>query len=439
MQQAKIYPIDEVFGVSRDAPLNYVSRQEVDEKFISSLSRQKHIVVHGSSKQGKTSLRKHCLKEDDYALVSCVNKWTLSDLHSAILKTAGYEVKKSVEKTNSGGSKISASSKGKLNVPFLGGAEIAGGAEAVKATGEKQTFEPLVLEPNDANDIILALEKIGFNKFIVLEDFHYLPPETQRDFSFALKVFHENSKFCFIVVGVWREENRLIGYNGDLTERVLSVDADSWSSAELRQVINAGEALLNVSFDSQFVDELLKSCFDSVHIVQEVCRRACREKSVMQTQTEIKTIGDDLNVSTLINDVVKEQAGRYNSFLREFSDGFQETDLKMPKWIIYSILCAGGEQLEKGLRQRAISRIIKTKHPEGTALNNGNIAQILKVVASLQNKKSIRPLVIDYNTASNRLSVVDKGFLIWLASQDVGELLEDLDLPKELDCAEIFS
>lgn len=72
------------------------------------------------------------------------------------------------------------------------------------------------------NDIIGALAEIGFEKFIVLEDFHYLSDEVQQDFAVALKAFHESSNLTFIVVGVWLDENRLVEFNGDLTERVLS-------------------------------------------------------------------------------------------------------------------------------------------------------------------------------------------------------------------------
>lgn len=39
-----------------------------------------------------------------------------------------------------------------------------------------------------------ALKGIDFTKFIVLEDFHYLPQETQEQFAFALKTVHETSK-----------------------------------------------------------------------------------------------------------------------------------------------------------------------------------------------------------------------------------------------------
>jgi hypothetical protein len=101
----------------------------------------------------------------------------------------------------------------------------------------------------------------------------------------------------------------------------------------------------------------------------------------------------------------------------------------MPKWIIYAILKSSIEQLEAGMRLRDISRKIKSAHPKGDALNNGNITQALNSASSLQVKKNIRPIVVGYDGSNRNLHVVDKGFLIWLASQNVDELLEDLSLP----------
>lgn len=43
----------EVFGIVRDIPLNYVDRNEVDNLLIENLTRDKHVVIYGSSKQGK--------------------------------------------------------------------------------------------------------------------------------------------------------------------------------------------------------------------------------------------------------------------------------------------------------------------------------------------------------------------------------------------------
>ena len=46
-------------------------------------------------------------------------------------------------------------------------------------------------------------------------------------------------------------------YNGDLTGRVLSINADKWEKSELEAVIKSGESLLNVSFDETFKNSLL--------------------------------------------------------------------------------------------------------------------------------------------------------------------------------------
>src|ERR1700712_1933888 len=98
MYVEKIHKTSDVYGISRDLPLNYVTRKLVDEALIENLTRDKHLVIFGSSKQGKTSLRKHCLNESDYIIVHCSNRWSLDDLHSAILKSAGYELTQSSPK-----------------------------------------------------------------------------------------------------------------------------------------------------------------------------------------------------------------------------------------------------------------------------------------------------------------------------------------------------
>lgn len=428
-----IHTTDDVFGVNRDLPLNYVARDAVDQKFVDSLSRRQHIVIYGSSKQGKTSLRKNCLQETDYVVVACQNKWTLSELHSAILKECGFSIKQSVEKSVSGKHKVVAEVEAKAKIPFFTEGSGKAGYEHERERETTETFAPLELDPEDTNDIIRAIDDISFDKYIVLEDFHYLPDDTQKDFSFALKTFHEKSAISFIIVGVWREENRLIGFNGDLTDRVLSVDVDTWNGQNLDEVMIEGGRLLNVKFDQKFTEELLERCFDSVHIVQESCRRACREAGVMQTGAEPKTVGHGVDTTELVAEVVSEQAARYRGFLNRFADGFQETDLQMPKWIVYAILCSTVEQLEKGVRLRRLSKFIKKSHPKGSDLNNGNITQVLNSATSLQNKKLVRPLVIDYDSANTSLHVVDKGFLIWLSTQNVAELLDDLELPPVVE------
>lgn len=413
----------DVYGINRELPLNYVSRKTVDEYFVANLTRDKHVIIYGSSKQGKTSLRKNCLQDDDYIVVHCSNKWAISDLHSAILKRAGYEVTQSSTKTTAGKNKILASFKAAIL-----GVGVEAGAEKEVTKTDAVTRAPLELDPEDVNDIISALS--GFTKFIVLEDFHYLPIDTQKDFSVALKAFHEQSKLCFIVVGVWLEEGRLTVYNGDLTGRIVGVNADRWTAEELREVIAVGENLLNIAFAQTFKDAVIAGCLDSVYIVQEACYQACLAKEINFTQKQyLEEIGADLDVHALIREVVNQQTGRYNSFITLFAGGFQETALQMYKWLLYPVLSSDPGELEQGLTYRHMRDVLRQHHPEGQALNLGNLTQALQSAASLQVKKDIKPIVLDYDQTNLKLSVVDRGFLIWLANQDRKDLLELADLP----------
>ena len=415
----KSHKATDVFGISRDLPLNYVSRPSADDFLVENLTRDKHLVIYGSSKQGKTSLRKHCLNSDDYIVVHCSNKWSISDLHSAILKKAGFEVTQSTSKTASGKSKIFA----KVKANFFGsGAE--GGAEAERHNSEQTTTQPLELDPEDVNDIINSLNQLSFEKFIVLEDFHYLSTETQKDFSVALKAFHEESPYCFIIVGVWLEENRLTVYNGDLTGRVVSIDADVWQEPELRQVISDGEALLNIRFSDEFKKYLIENSFGSVYIVQESCYQCCQKNGITKTQDTLADIGTEQEASEIVEEVVNQQTGRFNSFITQFADGFQSTELQMHRWLLHPVLTGDVSKLKGGIRYNEIRKDLVAHHPSGESLNPGNITQALQSTASLQAKKEIKPIILDYDQTNLRLNVVDSGFLIWLDKQDRGELLE---------------
>lgn len=415
----EIRSVDDVYGITRELPHNYVGRSSVDDKLKDDLNRGKHIVIYGSSKQGKTCLRKHCVPKEDQVVVQCNNNWEIKDINTQILKQAGYEVTLSEQRTISGTHKI----KAKISATLFGNGAEAGSETKLTATKKKDTRE-LELNPNDVNDVISALNQVGFDKYIVLEDFHYLPVETQKDFAVALKAYHEASSLSFIIVGVWLEENRLIVHNGDLTGRVIAVNADKWKRNQLRRVIEKGEDVLNVRFNLNFKDGLIDNSFESVYIVQEACRNICLDEGISETQPEIKRLAEDVDAENIVNDVVNDQSARYRSFIRDFSDGFQATELEMYKWILYPLLTTELEELENGILYGDLREQIQAEHPVGEDLNPGNLTQALKSTASLQVKKDIKPIILDYDQTNRRLSIVDRGFRIWLDNQSRDELLE---------------
>jgi hypothetical protein len=424
----EVYSVDDVYGITRDLPHNYIGRDNVDDKLLDDLGRGKHIVIYGSSKQGKTCLRKHCIDEEDQVVVQCNNKWGMKEIHTSILKQAGYEITLSEKKTVSGTQKV----KARLKAGILNSSASASSESQLSRSTETEVRE-LELDPENVNDVISALNEIDFDKHIVLEDFHYLPIETQKDFAVALKAFHEASDLNFLIVGVWLEENRLIVHNGDLTGRVIAVNADEWKHNQLRRVIEKGEDILNVKFDLDFKDNLVRNCFDSVYIVQEACRNVCLQNDIEKTQPKLVRLAEDADAKEVVNQVVNDQSARYRSFIRNFSDGFQQTELEMYKWLLYPILTADPEELDKGLIYGDLREQIQDQHPRGSDLNPGNLTQALQSTASLQVDKGIKPIILDYDQTNRRLSIVDRGFLIWLENQNKPDLLEFAGLDGCID------
>lgn len=412
----------DVFKISRGLPLNYVVRQHVDNRFIEALTEDSHLVIHGSSKQGKTSLRKYNLNETDYIDITCSNTWTLEELHISILKEAGYSITVSESKTIKGKAKV------KLQLPFVSGSSGEVEYEKAKQINKKN----IELDPSDVNDVIRSLNEINFKKYVVIEDFHYLPEETQINFSIALKAFHETSKICFIIVGVWLEEDRLTVHNGDLTGRVISINADLWTPEDLDELFYISESLLNINFAEKFKSDVKESCNGSVFLAQNLCHEACKISNITDTCKELTVVGEGINVSIEIKKILNNQNSRYLKFISDFSAGFDQTELQLYKWILYAIIEVDIRFLETGYPAAAIRRSIESKHPKKSAISQKKLVQALRKSVDLQVKNRIQPIVIEYDSNTSRIKVVDRSFILWLSYQDKEELYEHADLTDEL-------
>jgi hypothetical protein len=154
--------VADVYGIARDVPLNYIPRDAVDGKLVDSLTRDKHIVIFGSSKQGKTCLRKYNIGEEEYITVTCSNNWNLAQVHSAILKAAGYTVEQSTVTSTSGAKKINAKFDLKAKVAGLFEAGAGSDMTTTEEDATSVTEVALELDPLDVNDVIGAFRRLDF-------------------------------------------------------------------------------------------------------------------------------------------------------------------------------------------------------------------------------------------------------------------------------------
>jgi len=78
-------PLEEVFGIATDVNIaSYVDRGGLDDRLAYLLKTDRHLAIHGDSKQGKSWLRSKALPEEQTLLVQC----TIDATSESILTTA---------------------------------------------------------------------------------------------------------------------------------------------------------------------------------------------------------------------------------------------------------------------------------------------------------------------------------------------------------------
>lgn len=236
------YQTADVFGVKSKLIRSYIERDSVDETFKKAIKDGNEVIVYGSSKQGKTSLILKHLQEDDYIKVECSPQTKSIDIYKSILRQSNitYVESESSENASEHGGKVSAGFK--IKIPFLGDTNAS--AELSDKKSDKVTQVTNYVEYNLelAQDVSELLKKFNIQKYVVIENFHYLELSVQETLAYDLRVFQDHH-LIFIILGIWREANRLVQFNGDLLDRVTEVPVEPWEPSDFERVIEKGQKL----------------------------------------------------------------------------------------------------------------------------------------------------------------------------------------------------
>ena len=382
------YSVDTVFGMRRGDTHHYIQRLGVDNAFITHLIGDRHLCIYGSSKQGKTALRKKHISDSQCLVVVCDRSWTSTDVFAALLRTAGYQIERDASAPNKCLVRLPGSGDTKINVDL-----------------------------NDAQDFIGVLEARFKGRYLIIEEFHYLSEESQRDIAYKLKALHEVTRhYLFIVVGVWLESNRLVHLNGDLVGRVSPINADMWADDDLIHVITEGERKLNIRFPTGFAAKLVAKSCGSVYLVREACRRACEIVGVYGRVEITRPIDQTLNVRAILKEVASDGIDYQGQLLSMFAISANEVyaveqEQNLKEWVLRALVCSTGADMRKGITVRKLRSLIQQKHPQHYHPSEGQIERMLK--AMLSRHLAAGQSLFDYDRQEKCVRCVDKGFILW--------------------------
>ena len=425
----------DVFGVKSKLIASYIEREAVDARFNEAIKDGNEVIVYGSSKQGKTSLILKHLDIDSYVKVECSPQTQPIDIYKSILRQLKIKFIESqtIDRGYEHGGKIKAGFK--IKIPFVGDTEA--GAEIADKSSDKTSSKETYIEYNLtlAQDVSELLKDQGVDKYIVLENFHYLELGVQESLAYDLRVFQDHH-IIFIVLGIWREANRLIQFNGDLLDRITEVPVEPWSKEDFKKVIGKGSELLNVDF-SEVVDQLIDDSFDSIGVVQEIAKYCCLEAGVAETSANTISIKKEHLVSAL-----KKKAAEYGvrhirnfeafvDIARKTSNQSGKPSLAFPYYFIKLLLIHNFDEIEKGLSRSTLLETIRDIHHRPEDVRSGDLGTFLHNITQHQINKKIQPPFVDYDRGGKTLKIIDSSLYFFLKHCERQEILDDIPNPVE--------
>jgi hypothetical protein len=284
-----------------------------------------------------------------------------------------------------------------------------------------------------AQDVYELLKANNISKYIVLENFHYLEISVQEALAYDLRVFQDHH-IVFVILGIWREANRLIQFNGDLLDRITEVPVEPWSTNDFERVIQKGSKILNVDF-SLVSNQLISDSFDSIGVVQEICKRCCLNAGVNETSNKKIQINQehlDAALKHKANEYGVRHIRNFEAFVdiaRKTSNQSGKPSLAFPYYFIKLLLTHNFDEIEKGLSRATLLEEIRKIHHRPDDVRSGDLGAFLHNITQHQINKKIQPPFVDYDRGGKVLKIIDSSLYFFLKHCDRDEILDDIPNP----------
>ena len=108
------------------------------------------------------------------------------------------------------------------------------------------------------------------DKVLVLDDFHYAPPEIQYDIACQLKEVIRMG-FKAVVVSLPYRSDDAIRLNPDLTGRILVIEIEPWKTEELEEIAKKGFGKLQIQVGQSLIARMAKESIHSPQLMQSIC------------------------------------------------------------------------------------------------------------------------------------------------------------------------
>jgi hypothetical protein len=410
MSRGKNVELHQVFGISQQVKEHtYVDRGGLDAQLQYSLAADRHILIHGASKQGKSWLRSRVLASDSAVLAQCQETTSTTSLLTDALGALG--VRAELRRTDGSDmeGRLDFRATGTVGTHILAKVGMEGAAGRTKRTRRETESQLIGQAPGNLRWVAEVLKASG--KRIVIEDCHYLTDDNLRDLAFLLKAL-DGYDLHVVIIGIWPRSNPLIYYNGDLVGRIDDLNL-TWSRSDLDTVLERGNSALNIGMTPSLRDALVTDSGGNVGLLQQLAEALCLQEKIRQRPADLRYLTKGASLDRARRDVAETMRQRFQAFYDIFSGSGTRTALnsQASQTIIRQIMLSSDEDLIQGINYGTLKN--RGAFQQGNTPAPARFTALLEKVASAQKTRGIQPPIFTYDRQSGRLYLADQSLLFY--------------------------
>ena len=396
----------DIFVPGGQPTVTYVDRSErkLEESLQRALDKGGALIsITGPTKCGKTVLCRKVLEGTNFVWLDGGEINRPDDFWDVLIHKTNAFTDESVEHGKASGSAIS------------------GGVDAGIAgvSGERgKSFDKRVSRSRSGPKSTIALDTLMASEAtLVVDDFHYLDPDTQTQVVRALKqrIFNGLSA---IVLAVPHRAYDAVKVETEMTGRLTQIFIDRWSKEELSEIAIAGAEALNIDFTSATLERFSEEAFSSPHLMQSFCSDLCLDHDIKTRSDKHIMIGIN-NESDFFKRVAKDtQKGaferlargprqRSDRLVRQFKDG-KSGDIYMSVLIAIAKTGPASTLTYEDIRAK-LKEILSEESPQAH-----EITRVLQKMTEIAKDKIVGEPVLEWDEETKILHIIDPFFAYFL-------------------------
>jgi hypothetical protein len=278
-QMTQRFRLRDVFTPGGLPSVTYVSRDhlELEKKLSDALSRgYAFTVVTGPTKSGKSVLCRRVLENSPLVIVEGGQIRSEADFwgHIAFRLNIAKGATKSRVKTST----TTATGEGGGGIPGI--FQTKGGFSQANSDqrGVSANYDNIM--------IISAITRLlESGTALMVDDFHYIDPSTQKSIIQSLKSAVFSGLPVFLVAVPHRAFDP-VNVENEVEGRFKHIEIPQWALDDLIRIPNLGFPALNVEVERATQRRICEDGFGNPHLVQEICSEFCLKNNVSETQSD---------------------------------------------------------------------------------------------------------------------------------------------------------